>query len=335
KVSESGKQIEGIFIDSKNVYKIDFDTKTITFNSKQTVLADTDIQYDMGTLYLSPQLLESVFGLNTKFDFRTLSATISSKNEMPITKLKKLEDARRNIKDISGEIIYDAEYPRKYHVFKPGMLDWSISSNQSPTYGNENRAGLALGAEVFGGELSTWLYYSDKYGFNRNQQRYHWRWVDNNFKAIRQVQLGRIYNRNIATMLYPVDGFMVTNAPTTIRKAMGTFLIAENTNPEWTVELYINNVLIDYTKADASGYFSFQVPIVYGTTEVTLRYYGPNGEEQADRKTYNMPYNMLPVGEFEYRVSGGSLLNGLNSLYARAETNLGVTKWLTAGAGYE
>ena len=335
KVSENGKQIEGNFIDSNNTYKIDFDTKTITFNTKPTTIADTDIQYELGTMYLSSQLLESVFGLNTKFDFRTLSATITSKNELPITKLKKLEDARKNIKDISGEIKYDTEYPRIYHFFKPGMLDWSISSNQSPTYGNENRAGLALGAEVFGGELSTWLYYSDKYGFNRNQQRYHWRWVDNNFKAVRQVQLGRIYNRNIATMLYPVDGFMVTNAPTTIRKAMGTFQIAENTNPEWTVELYINNVLIDYTKADASGYFAFQVPIVYGTTEVTLRYYGPNGEEQADRKTYNMPYNMLPVGEFEYRVSGGALLNGLGTLYGRAETNLGVTKWLTAGAGYE
>ncbi len=339
KVSENGKLIEGSFLDSKNSYKIDFDTKTVIYNSKQTALNEIDIQYDMGTLYLSPRIMESVFGLNTKFDFRTLSATISSKNELPITKLKKLEEARKNIKDISGETKYDAEYPRKYHFFKPGMLDWSISSNQSPVYGNENRAGLALGTEIFGGELSTWLYYSDKYRFNLNQQRYHWRWVDNNFKAIRQVQLGRIYNRNIATMLYPVDGFMVTNAPTTIRKAMGTFQIAENTNPEWTVELYINNVLIDYTKADASGYFQFQVPIVYGTTEVTLRYYGQNGEEQAERKTYNMPYNMLPIGEFEYRVSGGTLLDGVNTLYntlyGRAETNLGLTKWLTAGAGYE
>lgn len=339
KVSENGQLIEGSFIDTKNSYKIDFTTKTINYNSQQISLSDTDIQYSMGTVYLSSRILQTVFGLNTKFDFRTLSATISSKNELPITKLKKLEEARKNIKNISGETKFDAEYPRKYHFFKPGMLDWSISANQSPVYGNENRAGLALGAEVFGGELSTWLYYSDKYGFNFNQQRYHWRWVDNNFKAVRQVQLGRIYNRNIATMLYPVDGFMVTNAPTTIRKAMGTFQIAENTNPEWTVELYINNVLIDYTKADASGYFQFQVPIVYGTSDVTLRYYGPNGEEQAERKTYNMPYNMLPVGEFEYRISGGTLLDGVNTLYntlyGRAETNLGLTKWLTAGAGYE
>jgi len=342
KVSANGRSVEGFFLDQKNNYKIDYDTRTLLFNSKQTTLSEADLIFETGMLYVSPRVLESTFGLTTKFDFRTLTATISSKNEMPVSKLMKLDDARKNIKNMSGDEKFDAEYPRKYHLFKPLMLDWSISSNQSQTYTNENRAGFALGAEVLGGELSAWLYYSDKYGFNRNQQRYHWRWVDNNFKAIRQIQFGRIYNRNIATMLYPVDGFMVTNAPTTVRKALGTFQIAENTNPEWTVELYINNVLIDYTKADASGYFSFQVPIVYGTSDVTLRYYGPNGEEQAERKTYNMPYNMLPVGEFEYRVSGGTLLNsvgslfgGTNSIYGRAETNIGITKYLTAGAGYE
>ncbi|MFZ4582686.1 MAG: OmpA family protein, partial [Paludibacter sp.] len=335
KLSTDGKVLEGYFIDPKNPYKIDFDTRSITYKAKTTTLTDNDVIYDLGTMYLSPQVLESVFGFNTKFDFRTLSANISTNYELPICKLKKLDDARRNIKNITGDEKFDATYPRKYHLFKPGMLDWSISSNQSQVYGNETRAGLALGTEMFGGELSAWLYYSDKYGFNRNQQRYHWRWVDNNFKVMKQVQFGRIYNRNIATMLYPVDGFMVTNAPTTVRKALGTFQIAQNTNPDWTVELYINNVLMDYTKADASGYFAFQVPIVYGTTDVTLRFYGPNGEEQAERKSYNMPYNMLPKGEFEYRVSGGVLLDATNSLYARAETNMGLTKWLTAGAGYE
>ena len=335
KLSNNGKLLEGYFIDPNNPYKIDFDARSVSYKFITTSLTDNDVIYDLGTMYLSPRVLESVFGFKTKFDFRTLSANISTSYELPISKLKKLEDARRNIKNITGDEKFDATYPRKYHLFKPGMLDWSISSNQSQVYGNENRAGLALGTEMFGGELSAWLYYSDKYGFNRNQQRYHWRWVDNNFKVMKQVQFGRIYNRNIATMLYPVDGFMITNAPTTVRKALGTFQIAQNTNPDWTVELYINNVLMDYTKADASGYFAFQVPIVYGTTDVTLRFYGPNGEEQAERKSYNMPYNMLPKGEFEYRVSGGVLLDAANSLYARAETNMGLTKWLTAGAGYE
>jgi hypothetical protein len=215
KLSNNGKLLEGYFIDPNNPYKIDFDARSVSYKFITTSLADDDVIYDLGTMYLSPRVLESVFGFNTKFDFRTLSANISTSYELPISKLKKLEDARRNIKNITGDEKFDATYPRKYHLFKPGMLDWSISSNQSQVYGNENRAGLALGTEMFGGELSAWLYYSDKYGFNRNQQRYHWRWVDNNFKVMKQVQFGRIYNRNIATMLYPVDGFMITNAPTT------------------------------------------------------------------------------------------------------------------------
>jgi outer membrane protein OmpA-like peptidoglycan-associated protein len=333
--TNNGKTIEGYFIDKNKSYKVDYDAGELTFGSLKIPLTPENSLYDMGVLYLSPTVLNQAFGLKTNFDFRSLSANISADYELPVMRLMKLEDARRLMRGYAGDEKYDKEYPRKYHFLKTGMLDWSVSANQSAVYGNETRAGLALGAEVFGGELSTWLYYSDKFGFNRNQQRYHWRWVDNNFKLIRQFQVGRIYNRNIATLLYPVDGFMVTNAPTTIRKALGTYQISENTNPDWLVELYINNVLMDYTRADASGFFSFQVPIVYGSTEVTLRYYGPNGEEHADRKTYNMPYNMLPVGEFEYRVSGGTLLDGFNTLYGRAETNLGIAKWLTAGAGYE
>ncbi|OIP84411.1 MAG: hypothetical protein AUK44_02480 [Porphyromonadaceae bacterium CG2_30_38_12] len=331
----SGKVVEGFYLETQNTYRIDFDAKTIIFGNTTYTLNSNDALYDVGILYVSPTVVEKVFDLKTKFDFRSLSANISTDKELPIVKIRKLEDARNNIKNLSGEINYDKSYPRNYHVLKPGMLDWSIASNQSQTYSDETRAGLALGTEFLGGELSAWLYYSDKYRFNRNQQRYHWRWVDNNFKVVRQFQLGRVYNRSIASLLYPVDGFMITNAPSTVRKALGTYQISENTQPDWVVELYINNVLIDFTKADASGYFSFDVPIVYGSTDLTLRYYGPNGEESSERKTFSMPYNMLPKGEFEYKITGGSLLNGLGSFYGRVETNLGVSKWLTLGAGYE
>lgn len=332
---QSGAVVEGFFIDSKTNYRIDTSTRQFTLGQKTIGITENDFLVSQGELYISSVFIKQQFGIETNFDFRSLSANISAPFELPATRLMKLETARKGIKNLTQEVVYDKEYPRQYHFFKPGMLDWSFTLNQSKVYTNENRFGLALGSEFLFGELSVWMYYSDRYGFNRNQQRYYWRWVDNNFKPIRQVQIGRIYNKSIATLLYPVDGFMITNAPTTIRKAKGTYQISETTNPDWTVELYINNVLVDYTKADASGYFSFQVPNVYGTSELTLRYYGPNGEEQSERKTIHSPYNMLPAGEFEYRVSGGVLLNGLNSYYGRAETSLGIARWLTAGAGYE
>ena len=62
------------------------------------------------------------------------------------------------------------------------------------------------------------------------------------------------------------------------------------------MELYVNNVLVDYVKADASGFFTFEVPLVYGNSLVKLRYYGPWGEEHSREQTISIPFNFLPPG---------------------------------------
>jgi hypothetical protein len=68
---------------------------------------------------------------------------------------------------------------------------------------------------------------------------------------------------------------------------------------------------------------------------ITLRFYGPNGEERSEEKVISMPYNMLPKGEFEYRISGGYVLDSINSRYDRSEVNLGLNRWFTIGGGTE
>jgi hypothetical protein len=57
------------------------------------------------------------------------------------------------------------------------------------------------------------------------------------------------------------------------------------------VELYINNVLIDYIQADANGFFPLTL-LMYGRTEVSLRYYGPWGETTAfTSRLWFQPYS--------------------------------------------
>lgn len=84
-----------------------------------------------------------------------------------------------------------------------------------------------------------------------------------------------------------------------------------------------------------SGFYKFKIPIEYGTTNVTLKFYGPNGEERTQQKTFSMPYNFLSAGEMEYRVSGGSVLDGKHSTYGKAEVSVGLTRWLTVSGGWE
>jgi hypothetical protein len=67
-------------------------------------------------------------------------------------------------------------------------------------------------------------------------------------------------------------------------KSTGEYPISDYTEPGWTVELYVNNVIVDYQTADASGFYSFDVPLVYGTSEVMLKFYGPYGEERVEEQ---------------------------------------------------
>lgn len=336
KISSDGQVVKGFFENEANSFEINNLKKFVTFKG-QTIPFNTDESTtDIGVLYLRTTVFKRAFGFDMEFNSRSLSLQFTSPFELPLFKFMKQEKQRENLRMSGSEsAVYDTVLKRNYHWFRGEMLDWSIASTQSNESNPDTRLEIGGGAEVLGGETNIWLNYSTQFGMKRNQQQYYWRWADNSAKLIRQFQVGRITSPSISSVLSPVDGFMFTNALTTIRKALGNYTISNYTEPDWVVELYLNNQLISYTRADANGFYSFKVPIVYGSSNVVLRFYGPNGEIRSEQKVYNMPYNLMPKGEFEYRVSGGSLLDSTGARFAKAEFNYGVTRTLTLGGGVE
>ncbi|MBK6643629.1 MAG: hypothetical protein IPG39_21555 [Bacteroidetes bacterium] len=84
------------------------------------------------------------------------------------------------------------------------------------------------------------------------------------------------------------------------------------------VELYVNNEMIDYVKSDASGFYSFQVPLFYGNSVVKLKFYGPWGEERSNEQNFSIPFNFLPKGDFEYNIGGGIVQDGFKQIPSHA-----------------
>ncbi len=146
---------------------------------------------------------------------------------------------------------------------------------------------------------------------------------------------GKIQTQAVSSIYNPVIGVQLTNAPTTYRRSFGSYTMSDRTEPNWIVELYVNNVLVDYTTADASGFFTFQVPLVYGNTIVKLKFYGPWGEEKTKEQNINVPFNFLPVKTLEYSVSAGMVEDTLFSRFSRGAVNYGLTRGITVGGGVE
>lgn len=333
--SKSFDSISGFFINPLASYLIDYNNNRIKYLGKVHELKPNDLIHTETNLYLRLNYFGEIFDLNCQFKFRSLSVFLTTSLELPVIKELRLQQIRDNMSRLNGEIKPDTIIKRHYPVFHFGMTDWSVIGTQVIKGATDIRATLGLGGVVAGGEVNALLNYSTSLPFTERQQQYSWRFADNDNSFLRQAIVGKIYSQATSSIYYPVIGIQLTNTPTSYRRSFGSYTLSDYTNPGWVVELYVNSVLVSFTKADASGFYKFDVPLVYGNTEVKLRFYGPYGEEKSLQKTISIPFNFLPPKILEYTVSGGIVEDASGSRYARASLDYGVNKRLTIGGGVE
>lgn len=327
--------ISGFFLNPENYYKIDPRSFTINLGEQEYQLSsDAFINTSMES-YLRADLFGEIFKLNTRFNFRTLSVTLETDLELPLMREMRLRKMRSNIQELRGEVVPDTTLEREFSFLRGAALDWGIITTQQSNGADDNRFSLGLGGIVAGGETNVLLNYSDRIPFVSRNQFYQWRYVNNKNSIFRQATVGKISTRATSSLFAPVVGVQLTNTPVQNRRSFGSYTLSDFTEPGWTVELYVNNILVDYVEADASGFFKFEVPLMYGNTNVNLRFYGPWGEERVQEQIISIPYNFLPKNELEYTFSAGVVENDLNSRFSRLELNYGLGTNITVGGGLE
>jgi hypothetical protein len=331
---KNGNSLGGFLDKESHPYLINYETRQITIGDK-TIHSVIGLVKDKGIIYMESALFAQLFGITLNFNYRAMSIILKSSFELPILKQQRIEKMRNNLMKLKGELVADTIVQRNYHLMKLGTLDWAVASTQADNISTGNHVALGLGTELLYGEADVSINYWDQQKFDNRQLFYQWRWVDNDKKLIKQAQLGTISTQTISFIGSPLVGATIRNTPTTVRKASGYYSINEYTEPNWSVELYINNVLVDFTKADASGLYVFKVPIVYGYTTLKLKFYGPMGEERTVERTMNVPYTVMPAKEFEYGLSAGVVEDSLSSRFGRGDFNYGVNRFLTVGGGVE
>jgi hypothetical protein len=327
--------ISGFFINPQAIFLIDRVHNIINYQGIVYNLNPGDIIRTESNLYLKSSYFGKVFGLDCVFNFRTLTVTLNTMLELPLIREMRQEQMRLNLTRLKGEQKADTTIGRSYPIFRFGMADWSAIASEEINGKSETRLNLSLGSMIAGGEATASLNYNSMEPFTERQQYYLWRYVDNDFKPLRQVVAGKISTHATSSIYNPVIGVQLSNTPTTFRRSFGSYTLSDRTEPGWTVELYVNNVLVDYVKADASGFFTFEVPLVYGTTLVRLKFFGLWGEERTREQSINIPFQFLPENTLEYTVSAGIVEDTSKSKFLRANVNYGISRSLTIGGGVE
>ena len=328
--------ITGFFITPQAAFIIDQPHNKIIYSGKLIELPGDAFMHTANSLYMRSDLFGQVFGLQCKFSFRNLAVIVSTSLELPVMREMRQQAMRNNLSKLKGQAPADTIIPRSYPLFKIGMADWSaIHSKDFATGLNDTRLNVALGGVVAGGETNISLNYRSNTPFIERQQYYQWRYVDNDNSVLKQAMAGKIYTPSISSIIAPVVGVQFTNAPSVYRRSFGTYTLTYYTEADWVAELYVNNTLVDYSKAEVTGLASFQVPLVYGNSAVKIRFYSPWGEERTSEQNIQIPFNFLPQNEFEYTASAGMVEDSLHSRFGKINANYGITSRLTAGGGVE
>ena len=327
--------VSGFFIYETATFLIDQQNNRMDYQGKRIEFNPGDLIRTDENLYLRLNYFGEVFGLECTFDFRSLSVDLKTKLELPAIRVMRQEIMRQNIIRLKGEIKADTIIPRSYPVFHFGMADWSFNTAERVMGRTDVRVGLTLGSIIAGGEADVSLIYGNNEPFTEKKIYYLWHFANNNLRYLRQILVGKVPSQAISALPAPVIGVMATNTPTSFRRSFGTYTLSDYTEPGWITELYVNNIMVDYVKADASGFFTFEVPLVYGSSVVTLHFYGPWGEERSLEKRMNIPYNFLPSNTFEYSLSAGMIEDHQNNRFSRANFHYGIGKWITIGGGVE
>lgn len=327
--------VSGFFIRADSAFLFDKTRDLIRYKSITHLLKAGDMILTKSSLYLRSDYFGQLFGLNCVFNFRNLTVVLTTKVELPVLRELRQEAMRENIRHLKGTQKADTNIRHSMEVFHPGMADWSLYAVKNLGSASSIRANLGLGAVIAGGETNLVLTYANNEKFKEREQFYSWRYADNDNKGARQITLGKINSGAISSIFAPVLGAQVTNMPTVARRSFDGYRYSGFTEPNWVVELYVNTELVDYKKADPSGFFVFDVPLVYGNSSVKLRFYGPYGEERTKELTIEIPFNFMPVNEFEYTATAGIVEDSMHSKFARLAMNYGLNSRITIGGGVE
>ena len=333
RIGSGGTAVTGFFVSEDTPYEINTKSLKADIKGQSLRLTKDDFLLLGPSLYLVPSVYEKVFRLHFSVDMSRLVLSLETSVSLPLVAARDRERNARFLATIEpGRQQYPLMYPRSQHLYNGTLLDYSLTAASSS--GKQSLAyDLRAGAELLYGDFQIGALGSYEPGSQTGSTLdIRWRHAFQGLSSLRQVLVGDLVASGVQQ--YQFRGIQVSNELLQPREFYQTYLIEETTLPGWTAELYLNEQLAGVTKADARGHYRFNIPLTYGTTEYTIRLYGPSGEARTQRHRLQIPFTVLPPGEVIYTLNAGNTTQHGDRILQGSVAG-GLTKFLTWNAGLE
>ncbi len=265
-------------------------------------LDPADIRDDHDELYVRAALVEKLIALHIEFQLRAGIVKVDAADPLPIEVRWRQERLRLAIPDAVARL-------------RPALLDIPYAAIDAPTADvNLTADPFAVGGTHFaynavaGGDISFLSGQLFLTGDDLQPLR------DARISVGRQHPDGGAFGLAPVTEAWAGDvtepilplagggeigrGVVVSTLPLDRPDSFDTTTIEGDSTPGWIVELYQNGQLIASQQADGAVRYQFRsVPLSYGTNNIRLLHYGPQGQVREEIRSILVGGDMTPAGE--------------------------------------
>ncbi len=311
-VEQKGDRIVGWFLKESNVIDIDIKTgfakigdQTYQFTANDAIMLYTD-------LLVSMPMLQKMFPVEYDFDLAQQILNVKTTTPFPIE--QEISRASMLGKLGKGQGGEDAEELRKakievqdYQMFSMPNVDVTYSTilnvktmktQQNLSFSSTSHL-LKSELNVTGGATLAGIG-SMKLALRKNDTVEH---PFEHYLRPKQYWIGDIAapSTNLVGTSSSGVGFSVSNIPPGWKIDFNNLQITGYSIPNWSVEIYLNNSLLNFSSVDATGLYAFQdIPLNVGLNTVKLIFYGPYGQTRETTQNINLSSSLLQKGKFVY-----------------------------------
>lgn len=327
KVELTNHLAHGFFVSQNQRYEIDLKGLRARSHRGDFVLQAADFTTTQYELYLKVDRFNDLFGLGLQFDFSMLRVFMKLNTELPAWQKLQRKLTQNKLRRESAALRDVRELPMQRQYLSGGTMDWALSSNPLD---KDHYYDVTIGAVALGGDLTVAASGNTVNGLTSDRISPRWHYHVQNNEWITQAELGKVSTSGPLARSF--DGGLMTNRPQVQRTYFQTIRLNNYLGEGWEVELYIDNKLTDFMYTNQNGEYDFNIDIVYGSSLITLKMYGPNGELRTEEQFIAIPYNLIPKHAIEYTVAGGSIDQSRESgTFAQGSAYYGVLEYLTMG----
>ena len=363
--AESGRQYASGFAGGEdNRFTIDAQRGELTFRGeKESVSSDVILAFDdlaTDDVYVQLEVLNKIWPVEMSLDLSTLTVIIEAEEDLPFMqrkerqdKAKKLEE-RQAVREERKRLLPRRENP--YSLFGKPVIDFQGTYTYDDEEDNLTGTSVFTGVQQLGKLLADFSatfthrkdFEIDEPSSVRLKLSRKSAGEEYLVPGVRNVEFGDVSlrQRELISNTESGRGVFVSNDNRDRFNEFDRITVEGTGPPGWDIELYNNDELIDFGVVPDDGEFFFEDVILnFGSNQIRLLFFGPQGQVREELRTHNAGGNMLSPGDLLYNVGfldhdrDFILLDNDPRINPRGvvktgEVSYGINRWLTVFGNY-